>query len=268
MLTFLSLGAGVQSSTLALMAASGEVAPMPDAAIFADTQAEPKAVYDWLDWLETQLPYPVYRVTAGNLTEESLNIRVSKRSGLPYLGHTIPAFTLALGESKGQYRRQCTDKHKLTPFRREVNRLRGSDTCTVWIGISYDETQRMKESIYPEIIHQWPLIERRITRQDCLDWMSTHGFPTPPRSACVYCPYHSDEEWRKLRESDPDAWQAAVDYERLLQEAALRVPRLKSIPFLHPKRVPLADFDFEGPSVVVGPRWNTMQNECEGMCGV
>src|SRR5688572_3380034 len=34
----ISLGAGVQSSTMALMAAHGEIQPMPDAAIFADTQ--------------------------------------------------------------------------------------------------------------------------------------------------------------------------------------------------------------------------------------
>jgi 3'-phosphoadenosine 5'-phosphosulfate sulfotransferase (PAPS reductase)/FAD synthetase len=61
----LSLGAGVQSSTLALMAAAGEVTPMPAAAIFADTQDEPASVYRWLDWLEKQLPFPVYRVTAG-----------------------------------------------------------------------------------------------------------------------------------------------------------------------------------------------------------
>jgi hypothetical protein len=47
----LSLGAGVQSSTLALMAAAGEVTPMPTAAIFADTQDEPASVYRWLDWL-------------------------------------------------------------------------------------------------------------------------------------------------------------------------------------------------------------------------
>ncbi len=55
----LSLGAGVQSSTLALMAAAGEVSPMPTAAIFADTQDEPASVYKWLDWLEKQLPFPV-----------------------------------------------------------------------------------------------------------------------------------------------------------------------------------------------------------------
>lgn len=51
----LSLGAGVQSSTLALMAAAGEVTPMPVAAVFADTGDEPTSVYRWLDWLTTQL---------------------------------------------------------------------------------------------------------------------------------------------------------------------------------------------------------------------
>ena len=69
MLTLLSLGAGVQSSTLALMAACGEISPMPDGAIFADTQSEPAAVYTYLDWLERQLPFPVYRVTAGSLKD-------------------------------------------------------------------------------------------------------------------------------------------------------------------------------------------------------
>ncbi|MBK8468120.1 MAG: hypothetical protein IPL32_20085 [Chloracidobacterium sp.] len=48
----ISLGAGVQSSTMALMAAHGEITPIPDCAIFADTQAEPQSVYTWLDWLE------------------------------------------------------------------------------------------------------------------------------------------------------------------------------------------------------------------------
>jgi len=51
-LHIISLGAGVQSSTMALMAAAGEITPMPTAAIFADTQDEPASVYRWLDWLE------------------------------------------------------------------------------------------------------------------------------------------------------------------------------------------------------------------------
>lgn len=34
---FLSLGAGVQSTTMALMAPHGEIGPLPEVAIFADT---------------------------------------------------------------------------------------------------------------------------------------------------------------------------------------------------------------------------------------
>ena len=53
-LRVLSLGAGVQSSTLALMIEKGEI-PMVDCAIFADVKGEPQEVYKWLDWLETEL---------------------------------------------------------------------------------------------------------------------------------------------------------------------------------------------------------------------
>ena len=45
-LRILSLGAGVQSSTLLMKIYNGEIAPV-DAAIFADTGNEPKEVYDW-----------------------------------------------------------------------------------------------------------------------------------------------------------------------------------------------------------------------------
>ena len=66
----ISLGAGVQSSTMSLMAKHGEITPMPKAAVFADTGGEPRKVYTWLDWLEKQLPFPVYRVDNGNLKED------------------------------------------------------------------------------------------------------------------------------------------------------------------------------------------------------
>ena len=70
MLHVISLGAGVQSTTMALMAAHGEITPMPDAAIFADTGAEPAHVYEHLDRLIPQLPFPVHKVSAGNIAED------------------------------------------------------------------------------------------------------------------------------------------------------------------------------------------------------
>jgi hypothetical protein len=92
MLNILSLGAGVQSSTMALMAAEGELTPMPDCAIFADTGAEPKHVYDFLDYVESLVPFPVHRVMEG----EGLDVSTIKSiNGGRFAGP--PFFT----ESKG-----------------------------------------------------------------------------------------------------------------------------------------------------------------------
>ena len=71
----LSLGAGVQSTVLALMACDGTL-PGLDAAIFADTGWEPKAVYEQVDRIETELTsagIPLHRVSAGNLRYDSLD---------------------------------------------------------------------------------------------------------------------------------------------------------------------------------------------------
>ena len=97
-LTILSLGAGVQSSTLALMAARGLVTPMPDCAIFADTGWEPAAVYTWLAWLETQLPFPVHRVGDANLREQQVTARMRghKEHGVRWA--SLPYYTKASGD--------------------------------------------------------------------------------------------------------------------------------------------------------------------------
>jgi len=73
----LGLGAGVQSTTLALMAAWGLIEPI-DFAIFADTGAEPAAVYIHLDRLErevlTPAGIPVYHVSVGNIMADALGL--------------------------------------------------------------------------------------------------------------------------------------------------------------------------------------------------
>ena len=93
----ISLGAGVQSTVMALMAARGEIGPMPDCAIFADTGYEPQGVYDHLDWLETQLPFPVYRVSNGNIKDDTL--AATNSTGQRYV--SIPFYTAEGGMGKG-----------------------------------------------------------------------------------------------------------------------------------------------------------------------
>jgi len=265
----LSLGAGVQSSALALMAAAGEIGPMPDAAIFADTHAEPASLYRWLDWLEKQLPFPVIRISAGDLAETSTRPRLSGRSGEYYLSHNVPAYTVNSDGSAGNYRRQCTDKHKIVPLTKETDRIRNGKPATVWIGISWDEIQRMKDAHRDGVQHRWPLIERQWTRRHCIEWMEARGYPSPPRSACSFCPYHSNREWRRLRAEEPEAWAQAQEYERRLQEAAKSVPRLDGVPFLHPSRVPLGEVNLDADANQLEfAGLQTLQNECSGMCGV
>jgi hypothetical protein len=260
----ISLGAGVQSSTMALMAAKGEIGPMPKCAIFADTQAEPKGVYDWLGWLERQLPFPVLRVTAGSLTDISTTPRTSRKSGEIYMPHAVPAFVLNANNTIGQTLRQCTDKHKLAPLRKAI--LAQGESAIVWIGISTDEVTRMKDSNHSRITHRWPLIDLRMSRRDCMAWMERNGYPKPPRSACSYCPYHSDKEWRRIKDEEPEAFQDAIAYEGKLQAAFTKVPRYTGTPFLHRSCQPLSQVDFSTEEE--RGQLNMFENECEGMCGV
>lgn len=268
----ISLGAGVQSSTLALMAAHGEVTPMPDGAIFADTQAEPASVYRWLGWLEKRLPFPVYRVTAGSLAARSLKMK-STKDGRRFSSTDIPFFTLSADGSVGKIRfRSCTRDFKIKPIVREARRLSGAkrgETATrviQWIGISTDEIYRIKDSRDAWIEHRWPLIEKRMSRTSCLDWMESHGYPEPPRSACVFCPFHSNREWRRLKDDEPKEFERAVQFERDLQSVKSRSENFEATPFLHRDAIPLDLVDLS--TAEERGQMTLWDNECEGMCGI
>lgn len=267
-LTIISLGAGVQSTTMALMAARGELAPMPDAAIFADTGAEPSGVYRHLDWLERQLPFPVHRVSAGNLRDEILGAT----RGDNRMDARPPFFT----KSGGMLRRQCTQDFKIIPIERRVRELlglakgqRGPTTPVVeqWIGISSDEVIRMKPSRRSYIRHRWPLIEIGMSRSACIKWNEERQYPRPPKSACTFCPYHANQQWRDLRDNDPDAFAEAVAIDRAIRPGVPGPRRpLGEAWFVHRSLVPLDEVDLRTDAEAGQP--DLFGNECEGMCGV
>lgn len=247
---------------------------MPTAAIFADTQAEPASVYKWLDWLETQLPFPVYRVTQGSLTTASLTTKNNRKTGEPYYSNMIPAYTRNSDGTKGIVGRHCTFNFKLVPLLRKQRLLgqikRGQKTVGVisWIGISLDEVSRMKPSREKWAQNRWPLIEKEMTRHDCLRWMEKNGFPPPPRSACTYCPFHSDHEWKRLKKDEPQAFDDAVQFEKDLQHLHANTHakgKIRGKIYLHNSLVPLGEIDFSEDKNQGNFHF---QNECEGMCGV
>lgn len=257
----ISLGAGVQSTTMALMAAHGEIGPMPDCAIFADTGWEPAKVYAHLSWLTTPglLPFPIHIVSAGNLRDDA--VARSNTTGGRFAA--VPWFTLSPRGKQGMGRRQCTKEYKLRPIQKKVVQLLGGGHprggCELWIGISMDEAIRKKPSYVRYIESRFPLLDAGMTRKHCLDWLWAKGYPRPPRSACIGCPYRSNEEWRRLTPPEFDD-AVAVD------AAIRRQPGMHSEQFMHRKLVPLDQVDLSTPEE--RGQLNLFLNECEGLCGL
>ena len=260
----ISLGAGVQSSTMALMAAAGEITPMPVAAIFADTQAEPAIVYTWLDWLEKQLPFPVIRVSHGDLGKKAVtSYYSSKNKKVTFSG--IPAFILNEDGTQGIMSRQCTKDFKISPVDKAITaqmRLHKTKSAVKWLGISTDEISRVKDGRRSTVKHRHPMIELMLSRHECLLWMAKHGFPKPPRSACTFCPYRGNAEWRSLT---PEEFQSAVEFERRFQ-SAVEGGSMIGKPWLHRKMIPLDQVDLSTEEE--RGQLNMFNNECEGSCGV
>jgi hypothetical protein len=256
----LSLGAGVQSSTLLLMARDGLVTPRPRAALFADTGWEGAAVYRHLEWLEKEVgaDIPIQRVSAGNLREEVTRLG---EGGASFA--SMPLHARFPNGKRTILQRQCTRRYKIDPIRQAVRELLGGlFPCELWLGISTEEAHRMKESREQFLRHRYPLIELGMSRADCLAWCRENGYPEPPQSACIGCPFQSKALWQQLAAERPEEFADAV----AVDAAIRKLPWLAGEMFLHPSLLPL-------PMAVQGPAEGSgsidgFGNECEGLCGV
>ena len=270
-LRVISLGAGVQSTTMALMAAHGLLGPMPDCAIFADTGFEPAATYDALRWVMSGnvLPFPVHVVTRGNLKDDCLaNVRGEQKTGKRT---TIPAFAVGKDGLAGPLMRHCTSDYKIAPIQQKLREMLGyaprqripKNSVEVWLGISTDEASRIKPAQVKWQSNYWPLIDAGMSRRDCLDWLDSNGYPRPPKSACIFCPYHNNAMWRDMRDNDPASWDEAVKFDADFRGG---FEGGKSEIFLHRSLRPLDEVDLD--TAEDRGQLNFFVNECEGMCGV
>jgi len=258
-LRIISLGAGVQSSTLLLMALRGEFDERPDCAIFADTKWESKATYKHLEFLEREaarFDFPILRVTAGDIRRAEWN--------------KMPLFVRNLEGETAMLNRQCTQAYKLAPINRRVREIVGlapgeksaGIVCEMWLGISLDEASRMRDSRERWKTHRYPLIEKRMRRADCLAWLAANNYPIPPKSACLGCPFHADAQWRELQ-NDAQEWREIVEYDEQIRGG---VKGGTCEAFLHRSLKPISEVDFR-TAEEHGQR-NFFLNECEGLCGV
>src|SRR5262249_37025 len=141
--------------------------------------------------------------------------------------------------------RKCTETYKILPIRKQIRslaeRLHGTSRLPrgfveQWFGISFEEWRRMRVSGVGYIRNHYPLVERRLTRQDCIQWLTRQGYPLPPKSACLGCPYHSDRTWRQIRRDWPDEWRETVAFDHAIRKG---LPGVKGEAFLHRSMIPL-----------------------------
>ena len=88
----------------------------------------------------------------------------------------------------------------------------------------------------------------------------------PPKSACTFCPFRHNDEWRWLRDNSPEGWAQAVAMDRLIRDMAEHSRaglRKGGELYVHRDCVPLDQVDLDKPDQ--GDLWS---GECEGMCGL
>lgn len=275
MLKVLSLGGGVQSSTILFMILKGEFGEIgteaPAHAIFADTYFELPATYRWLDYLDKEAngKVTIHRVSAGNLYQDTLDGEVRLKEKPIH----IPFNTSS--SRRGALPRQCTKNYKIIPIQRKLKELLGygyykhvpAKSCELWLGISMDEILRMKPARELWLVHKWPLINRHLTRDDCVDWLRAHGYLVPPKSSCIACLYHNDSNWVEMEKYDKESWEIAINVDTQIRKKGGDRGDL----YIHQSCTPLQDLDLAKiarrtkaePSDV-----NLFINECEGLCGL
>jgi hypothetical protein len=243
-----SCGGGTQSAAVAALIVQGEL-PKPAAAVIADTGRE--ASETWRYYERTLKPALAgVGVDLVRLPHDWATVDLF--SGADEKTVLMPMFTDQNG-TPGQTAKFCSNEWKARPVERYYRSL-GFKGGKILIGFSVDEFYRCRShDPSAKWNHTYPLIDRRMTRADCIALVLRMGWPTPPRSSCYMCPYRTDAEWLHLKRTDPIDFETAIRLEYRIREVD---PNL----YLHRSCKPLF-------SVELGEAQGDLLDQCgSGMC--
>jgi hypothetical protein len=263
------------------MSSMGEL-PRADYAVFADPGAEKKDTYEYIEWLlrweKANQGIPIIIKKDKNLKHDL--IHGTNSTGGRFT--SIPAFTKNADGGTGMLRRQCTNEYKIEIVDQAIREIHGlarrkrNIPTIIWKGISLDEAVRMsnptekwKTYYYPYIGYATSFgakakrfqgeLYKPMDRNQIVAWYNSKGFPIPPKSSCVFCPYHNDHSWKSIKES-PEDWEQAVELDKAIRNSTQK--GVNQPVFLHRSLVPLDEviFNLNEPDLPLG--------ECSGECDV
>lgn len=214
-----SFGGGVQSTAALVLAAQSDL--QVDAFLFANVGDDSEHP-DTLRYVrEVAMPYAARRGI------ELIELQRRRKSGeietlykrLTRPGSRSIGIPVRMGGSGAPGNRACTADFKIRVIAKWCwqHGARPQRPATTLLGISLDEWRRMRNDSgisYTRLAY--PLIDRRMSRQDCINTIARADLPIPPKSACVFCPYHRLSTWRKMRDKQPDLFAKSVELERFI----------------------------------------------------
>lgn len=209
----ISYGGGVDSTALLVLAARGDLDVR--IALFADVgRAENPDTMRYL--VEFAMPF------AARHGIELAVVQRRRRDGTPVdlwddaikPSRTVPVPMRMSNGAPGN--RTCTHAWKIQPIAKELKRRGASkdQPATLMLGIGVDEYQRMNTSRIAHIVHEYPLIDRRIDRAGAVALIERAGLPVPPKSSCIWCPFKRKAQWHELMRNHPERFANAVQFER------------------------------------------------------
>lgn len=261
-LNILSLGVGVQSTTLYYMSALGEIQRF-DYAIFADPGREKRKTYETLKtlvkWGKNNNGPPIIICGKKSLYNDLMQEQNNFNNHSP----TIPAFTNGATNHPAILRRKCTEEYKIREVFKAIRRIYGISShkwtppTYVTIGITIDESARMKipqnkweTLVYPFCGYKvsqsntdkivWPHI---FSRLDCINWLKKNGFEVPVSSSCTFCPFQSDQSWTELKKDDPNEFNSIVNLDKSIRDSTLK--GIRQPIYLHKSLKPLDKVHFQ-----------------------
>jgi hypothetical protein len=219
----LSFGGGVQSSALAILIAHKQV--NVDAIVFVDTGFEKSNVFAFLE-----------KYTLPMLEKAKIPFYIAKTEDYEkkrYADFSLPAF-FTLHSKTHEITRSgmfCSDKWKRNVYQRFVNAQFGTkNTYTTFIGFSTDESSRAirfskmpREDLFEKSkplaktkwTYEFPLIELNMSRQDCIALVKSYFHVEPPKSSCIFCPNHKQDEWTHVKESAD--WEKVIAVDKIIR---------------------------------------------------
>lgn len=235
-----SYGGGVQSTAALVLAAQGAIdfptfvfanvgedSENPDTLAYVEQHAKPYAAANGIELVE---------------------IRYTRRDGkqpslLQYVEQHERSLKIPVRMSNGAPgRRSCTSEFKILPVARFAKK-RGAtkqNPGVQGLGISIDEYQRMRtDSGIAWQTLEYPLIDLRLDRANCMAIIERAGLPVPPKSSCYFCPFHTRRAWQELRDRKPALFDKAVALETMLNERRDTLGR--DHVFLHSSALPLLE---------------------------